>query len=111
MGLALAASPTGHDQTKNTHSHEKGGSRLRDAIDSERAEVRRDRIEVVDAEDIRGTAHNGPAVGEIAPDFSLTPLIKDEDITEENVDAQHKPVRLSDFKGKKPVALIFGSYT
>ncbi|OQX63761.1 MAG: hypothetical protein B6I38_07055 [Anaerolineaceae bacterium 4572_5.1] len=40
-----------------------------------------------------------PKVGEIAPDFELR-------------DAQgQNPVRLSDFRRKKPVALIFGSFT
>ncbi len=40
-----------------------------------------------------------PKIGDVAPDF----LLKDS-----NGD---NPVRLSDFKGKKPVALIFGSFT
>lgn len=40
-----------------------------------------------------------PKVGDLAPDFELF------DIQGEN------PVRLSDFKGNKPVALIFGSFT
>jgi peroxiredoxin len=40
-----------------------------------------------------------PKAGDEAPDFELW------DITGEN------PVRLSDFRGKKPVALIFGSFT
>lgn len=40
-----------------------------------------------------------PKVGDIAPDFELR------DVNGEN------PVRLSDFQGRKPVALIFGSYT
>ena len=40
-----------------------------------------------------------PKVGDIAPEFEL-------------YDANGKnSIRLSDFKGKKPVALIFGSYT
>lgn len=40
-----------------------------------------------------------PREGDPAPDFELR-------------DAGGKnPVRLSDFKGKKPVALIFGSFT
>jgi hypothetical protein len=40
-----------------------------------------------------------PKAGELAPDFSLS-------------DATGKMnVRLSDFRGKKPVALVFGSYT
>jgi len=40
-----------------------------------------------------------PKVGDTAPDFTLN------DIQGEN------PVQLSSFQGKKPVALIFGSFT
>lgn len=40
-----------------------------------------------------------PKVGDKAPDFELR------DIQGEN------PIRLSDFQGKKPVVLIFGSFT
>lgn len=40
-----------------------------------------------------------PKVGDLAPDFELR------DVKGEN------PLRLSDFRGEKPVALIFGSYT
>ncbi len=40
-----------------------------------------------------------PKVGDIAPDFELR------DVNGDN------PVHLSDFRGQKPVALIFGSYT
>lgn len=40
-----------------------------------------------------------PRVGDIAPDFELR-----------DVDGDN-PVRLSDFKDRKPVALIFGSFT
>lgn len=40
-----------------------------------------------------------PKVGDIAPDFKLR------DTDGEN------PIRLSEFKGKKPVGLIFGSFT
>jgi len=40
-----------------------------------------------------------PKVGDEAPDFELR------DVNGEN------PVRLSDFRGKKPVSLIFGSFT
>ena len=40
-----------------------------------------------------------PKVGDLAPDFELR------DANGEN------PVRLSDFRGKKPVALVFGSFT
>ena len=42
---------------------------------------------------------DAPKVGDIAPDFTL------HDVDGEN------PVRLSDFQGKKPVALVFGSFT
>ena len=41
----------------------------------------------------------GPAVGDTPPDFFLKRMGSDE------------RVRLSDFKGKRPVGLIFGSYT
>ena len=41
----------------------------------------------------------GPAVGDVPPDFNLKRMGSDE------------RVRLSSFKGQKPVALIFGSYT
>ena len=40
-----------------------------------------------------------PKIGEVAPDFQLL-----------DVDGGN-PVRLSDLRGQKPVALIFGSYT
>jgi len=42
---------------------------------------------------------HAPKVGDPAPDFILC------DSSGEN------PVRLSDFRGQKPVALIFGSFT
>ena len=42
---------------------------------------------------------NAPKVGEVAPDFKL-----------ERADGKG-PVRLYDFRGKRPVALVFGSYT
>jgi peroxiredoxin len=40
-----------------------------------------------------------PKAGDMAPDFTLS------DITGK------ESVRLSDFRGQKPVALVFGSYT
>jgi hypothetical protein len=40
-----------------------------------------------------------PKVGDLAPDFELR------DTSGEN------PVRLSEFRGKLPVALVFGSFT
>jgi hypothetical protein len=41
----------------------------------------------------------GPSVGQMAPDFTLRTLDGD------------RTVKLSDFRGKKPVVLVFGSYT
>ena len=41
----------------------------------------------------------GPDVGQEAPDFALRTLEGD------------RTVKLSDFRGKKPVVLVFGSYT
>ncbi len=67
--------------------------------------------------DILGRSGNGPKYGEEAPDFALMPLkfyefgIDDREITEETAGLLYEPVRLSDFRGKKPVVLIFGSYT
>jgi len=40
-----------------------------------------------------------PREGDLAPDFELF------DLNGEN------PIRLSDFRGERPVALVFGSYT
>ncbi|MBI3837337.1 MAG: redoxin domain-containing protein [Planctomycetia bacterium] len=40
-----------------------------------------------------------PKAGDVAPDFTLATL-----------DGKQQ-VRLSDFRGKRPVALVFGSYT
>jgi hypothetical protein len=42
---------------------------------------------------------HAPKAGDVAPDFSLS------DVTGKTT------VCLSDFRGKKPVALVFGSYT
>jgi len=46
-----------------------------------------------------GSLHEGPAVGEKAPDFELKPL------------QGGKPVRLSEHLGSKPVVLVFGNFT
>ncbi len=43
---------------------------------------------------------HAPVVGDAAPDFELPYLGETE-----------KKVRLSEFRGKRPVALVFGSYT
>ena len=76
-----------------------------------------DRINIINEADIGGRAANGPKVGEPAPDFELQPLkfyefkIDATDITQENAGELYKPVKLSTFRDKKPVVLIFGSYT
>ena len=40
-----------------------------------------------------------PKAGDLAPDFTMSDISRPESIT------------LSDFRGQKPVALVFGSYT
>jgi len=76
-----------------------------------------DRINIINEADIGGRAANGPKQGEAAPDFELQPLkfyefkIDATDITQENAGELYKPVKLSSFRDKKPVVLIFGSYT
>ena len=58
-----------------------------------------------------------PQPGELAPDFELAPLrfydfqVDATPITRENADTLYEPVRLSAFRDKLPVVLIFGSYT
>ncbi|ETX00888.1 MAG: hypothetical protein ETSY1_09570 [Candidatus Entotheonella factor] len=42
----------------------------------------------------------GPRVGEVPPDFTLAQLGADD-----------RMIQLSSFRGQKPVALVFGSYT
>ena len=80
-------------------------------------EAARERRESGKYTDILGRSGNGPQYGEEAPDFSLMPLkfyefgIDETEITKENAGLLYEPVRLSDFRGKKPVVLIFGSYT
>jgi hypothetical protein len=46
-----------------------------------------------------GSLYEGPDVGRLAPDFSLTSF--DDELT----------IRLSQYRGKKPVVLVFGSFT
>lgn len=50
----------------------------------------------------RAREDKAPKVGDEAPDFELYRL---------DDKKQETPVRLSDFEGKKPVVLVFGSYT
>lgn len=69
------------------------GENRRDNRRRNRGRTRRDRILG------RALEARAPKLGDVAPGFSLKQL-----------DGK-KRVRLSSFKGKKPVALIFGSYT
>ena len=46
-----------------------------------------------------GSIHEGPAVGDLAPEFRLRTQDGDQEY------------RLSQFRGRKPVVLIFGSFT
>ncbi len=65
----------------------------------QRMNMTRERWELIRA-DQREREERAPAVGSIAPDFEL-PYLGDTDRT----------VRLASFRDKRPVALIFGSYT
>lgn len=65
-----------------------------DAIGSDLSPILREAMEAVVARD-----EMGPHVGDAPPDFNLKRMGSEE------------RVKLSSFKGKKPVALIFGSYT
>lgn len=47
----------------------------------------------------KGLDQFAPRAGDLAPDFTL-----------QNIDGT-KTITLSDFRGQKPAALIFGSYT
>ncbi len=50
--------------------------------------------------EIEAREERAPNVGDVAPDFEL-PVLGD----------RARTVRLSGFRGKRPVALVFGSYT
>ena len=65
-----------------------------DAVGADLTDTLRQAMEAVVARD-----EMGPHAGDSPPDFNLKRLGTDE------------RVRLSDFKGVRPVALIFGSYT
>jgi len=65
----------------------------------ERMGLTRERFEAMQAEQ-RRREEAAPNVGDPAPDFEL-PTLGD----------RERKVRLSDFRGKRPVALLFGSYT
>jgi hypothetical protein len=58
----------------------------------------------VEAQSRRARKDLAPAQGKPAPDFELFQLQADGSLSK-------KKVKLSSFKGKQPVALVFGSYT
>lgn len=61
--------------------------------------------------------HDRVDVGDVAPDFTLVPLrlydfgLEPSPTLQNTEEAGLTGVRLSDFRGKRPVALVFGSYT
>lgn len=76
------------------------------------------RAEKVVGEGILGFGSlTAPAQGTVAPDFDLTPLriydfkIDESQITTQNAGDLYSRIKLSSFRGKRPVVLIFGSYT
>ena len=56
-----------------------------------------------------GLFEEGPEVGDDAPDFELPIMINDGDFYRLKLSGER--IRLSDSKGKRPVVLIFGSFT
>ena len=69
----------------------------RELLEGCQGELPADVLEALEA--ILARDETGPRVGEAAPDFSLKRLGSEE------------RVRLSDYRGQRPVALAFGSYT
>ena len=69
----------------------------RELLEGWQGELPADVLEALEA--ILARDETGPRVGEAAPDFSLKRLGSEE------------RVRLSDYRGRRPVALAFGSYT
>jgi len=53
---------------------------------------------------MRKREERSPEVGDVAPDFELP-------ILGSRASGHDELVRLTDFRGRNPVALIFGSYT
>jgi tetratricopeptide (TPR) repeat protein len=62
-------------------------------------EAARERATVTRLQQEAAARGGGPGINELAPDFELADV------------ATKKKVRLSDFRGKTPVVLVFGSYT
>ena len=70
-------------------------------------------LEPVAAQRSRTAANPKVKVGELAPDFELPRLVLKTDATGKNIGviSKNDTVRLSSFRGKKPVCLIMSSYT
>ena len=82
------------EKRKASSSSQMPAREMLDAAGADLDGILRQAMEAVVARD-----EMGPHVGDAPPDFNLKRLGSDE------------RVRLSSFKGKRPVALIFGSYT
>ncbi len=112
VSAVLAQGDAGSDTREGAAPDKKGESRP-----ERRRENVQKRIQIVRDEEIYGGKDSGPGVGSDAPDFTLTPLkfydfqVEDEEVTQQNAHKLFDKIQLSGFQGKRPVALIFGSYT
>ena len=70
-------------------------------------------LEPVTAQRSRAAANPKVKVGELAPDFELPKLVLKTDASGKNIGviSENETVRLSSFRGKKPVCMIMSSYT
>jgi len=70
-------------------------------------------LEPVTAQRSRTAANPKVRVGEFAPDFELPRLTLKTDASGKNIGviSENETVRLSSFRGRKPVCLIMSSYT
>ena len=119
---AMPAAALGQEKPNQETKIDEDRARIRKSLrtmDEISPELRRRRLTIVKDEGISGLDSDAkpPRPGDLAPDFELRPLkfyrfkTEETDITQENADLLYKPVRLSEFRGKRPVVLIFGSYT
>ena len=56
---------------------------------------------------MRGRTDRAPKVGQDAPDFELQRVM----VSKKDTKKKPKTLKLSSFEGKKPVVLVFGSFT
>ena len=119
LGIALTLSWVGLIGQAPATADSEGAIQLAQAREEEeRGEgAKEEALSALREEGIMGRTGGAPEEGEVAPDFELIPLkfyefgIDKAEITEENAGMLYQPVKLSSFRGKKPVVLIFGSYT